>query len=702
MTALRKRAAKLITSAITGFSRLRSDGKSRLMPDARDKRTPAPKALQLQAQGCRAAATLGSARVSVLLLCNALLIVGLGLSSNEDTAPAPPMQVFHHAPPAPIEAYWSALPEARPPLRGFRAPIRDHAATLWPFHVPDAQSPAHVQRAARIVADRLAADGLLLTLARVVEAIGPANLNRGEEQDAALLRRAGLPVDLLAFFPIPGAGTAEQYPIVRFVQQLLSSGRSPDDLAAALSNLTFEFRKSSPTFRAASESGEFDIGLIRLQLPRGDYWRGIGDGSGLDVCRQLIETLPDARFLVSIQATHLNMLLGIAGQWPLNQPEARLRRHARRLTIIAEKLPVAEWAQDNGKAGVITSASDDKQRPATLVPRYANRGEEGTVFVPGENLLLEGLASAGHAIIQSPLLFQGGNLILATDPDTGWRYLLIGEAEIHRNRALGLTEEQTLQAFEAEFDTDICLVLPAVSYHIDYEVSLRTRKGGLTAFVNDSNAAVKIVLRLGTQALQNAGVLDETVAASVQDKIAGGDLSGSVGLIRPILDRRAIRPGQYPESLTARFSTGLVDSGVGNFQRFLLAMDLAVAEKYAGQTSIDAKASEYFGVLHRRAEDRAALWKRLENLRFKIVPIPSLAEGDRGVNYLNGIHERGRYLMPAYGGLFSELDAAASDAFRLELGNEVEVLPVYCAESQRRYGALRCAAAAYPLIIASE
>ena len=90
----------------------------------------------------------------------------------------------------------------------------------------------------------------------------------------------------------------------------------------------------------------------------------------------------------------------------------------------------------------------------TLVPRYASRGEDGAVLVPGETFLVDGLAAAGLRIVRSPLHFQGGDLITAQDPATGQRTLLIGEADVYRNTMLGLTREQVLEAFGIEFGVD--------------------------------------------------------------------------------------------------------------------------------------------------------------------------------------------------------------------------------------------------------
>ena len=415
-----------------------------------------------------------------------------------DHATATGIRVVHHDAARHRDEYWASIPEARPPLLGFRA-VFDPAVEPWPYQLPGPDAPAFLQSAADHVTRRLAADGLLPTLTHVLAIIGPANLNRGEAEDMDLLRHAGLPVDLFRYFPIPGDASQSGYAVIRAILSRLLSGRTPEQTARDLANLPFEFFKSHHSFRAATESGESSIGLFRLQLSRGDYWRGKGDGSSLDIARQLADVAPDARFLISVEQVHARKLLGFLRQWPVLS--------MRNITLVAEDFEVSEWAQDNGKPGLLKTDSDALGVPATLVPRFASRGEEGTILAPGECRVWSGLHAAGHSLVQSPLLFQGGNLMLVADPDMGWRYLLIGEAEIYRNLALGLTSEQVVSALKIEFDADMIVVLPAASYHIDYEVSVRVRKGGLTAFVNDSDAGVKTILQLGIEALQKAGVL---------------------------------------------------------------------------------------------------------------------------------------------------------------------------------------------------
>lgn len=585
-------------------------------------------------------------------------------------------------------ANWSKITEARPSLVGFRA-ITDPTLPIWPYFLPGHGDSPELQSAADIVTQRLARDGLLSTMVQVITTIGPEKFGSGEQEDLELLKRTGLPVDWLQCFQVEGAdqaGTA--YSAIRYFSSLISSGRSAAEIGDAIRRSKFVFRKCSPEFRASSESGLYEIDLFRLQLARGDYWRGKGDGSSLDIACQLAAAAPNARFLLTAEEDQCRILSGFVRQWPLKRLD--------HVTIVSEPFEVSEWAQDNGKPGIIKSSDGATNSPATLTPRYASRGEEGSILVPGECRLWAGLRAAGHVVNQSPLLFQGGNVMLVEEPGSGNRRLLVGEAEIWRNVALGLSAAQVIEAFRIEFDASDVVVLPAASYHIDYEVSIRAVNGGLTAFVNDTVAASRIILKIGLNPLQRAGLLTEAQVNVCQRHLQDGQIRDYLAIVRSVLASAAVRPGQYPESLADHFSAGLVDSGVGNFQSYLLALDLATFETLAaGESTQDRDLDEYVAAIRRRNEARQQLWNTLKESGFAIAPIPSLAEENRGLNHLNGIHANGRYFMPGSGGLFESYDRLAAEAFSASIGPSASIVTIHCGESQRRYGALHCAVSAY-------
>lgn len=579
-----------------------------------------------------------------------------------------------------VAAYRQSIPEARPPLRNFRAPPIGDNADPWPFEPPEPVGAPALVKAAAVVARRLAADGLLPTLAAAIAAIGPGEFDSGGPREVSLLRQVGLPVDLMDHF---GGGAAD---VIRRVAAAVRDG-SASRLKQELRSIPFAFRPACPGFRIQDESAGHPIALLRLQLTSGSYWSGQGAGGSLEVARGLLNALPGAECIASIERKHLAEFLETASHW--NSDDAS------RVRVIAEDLPVAQWAQDSGKPGDIVESGVHKGR-ATIVPRYASRGEDGSILIPGETFLADSLPAAGMATFRSPLLFQGGNLMAATDPKTGERVLLAGEAEIYRGVSLGLSEAQATEALRIELGADRCVVLPAVSFHIDFEVTFRQKEGRLLAFVNDTAAANAVILSCGVGALARAGVMDLQAARVAQDHLASGRLPEVLSAAAGPVMAGSAGQGRFHAAFAQYFSTGPVDSGAANLHRFLLAMDLTAATLLSpGHMPRDAHARAYLEAIRRREADRRTFHRRLEALGCRLVGIPSQGEGERGINYLNGLHDRVRYLMPAYGGLYEPLDRAAAAAFAAALGPETAVVPIRCGETQRRSGALRCAASVY-------
>jgi hypothetical protein len=608
------------------------------------------------------------------------------------------IRVQRHSTPAWVLEDRGMLGERRPGLRGFRARILDHAATwnedgVWPMSMPGAEHTHPVWISADLVSRRLARDGLLVTLA---EAIQPWLAEDAKEYRKAFersrlgwLRSAGVPVDWLAYFAPPGGEVSGPEALVESIERQLDSGATIDSMRANFAKVPYEFRASVPGFRACTDSGDDDIGLVRVQLVSGDYWSGIGDGGSVDLVRQLVTLLPDARFVASIEDKHVARFLETAADWPIGRAD--------RFTLAPESLPVAQWAQDNAKVGVIAPANGGEGQIVTLVPRYASRGEDGATFVPGETFLIEGFAATGQRVVQSPLLFQGGDLIVARHPRTGERTLLVGEAEVYRNTALGLAREQVLDAFRIELGADRVVVLPAASFHIDYEVSVRAVRGELVAFVPDTPAAARIAFDCGLGALEQHGRLDHAAALSARENLAQAHVHEAVEIASRALVPAMRGPGRFDESLARDLSVSAADSGVGNLQTFLLALDLLESEVASSRSgALDPNTAAYLDSFRRRDADRARIAKTLADLGWTIVRVPTFSDGERGINHLNGMHARGLFLMPAHGGLYERLDRAAADAFGAALERDVKVIPVVTSESQRRSGAVRCSVSVSP------
>jgi hypothetical protein len=563
-------------------------------------------------------------------------------------------------------------PEDRPTNRGFRAPILDEARAPRVPMIDRALLTETERAAADVIATRLARDGLLATLAEVLRRLEPEAVASDEE--LARLERLGFPVDLLRHFGDGSAASA-----LAAVRTHVTRGDDDE----ALASMPFRFVRTDAEFAAAPETGAAPTVWLRGQLTRGTYWKGIGAGGCLDVMRQLSEQLPEVPLTLSVEAQFEETLAATMRTWPILAS----------CEVLVEPLPVAQWAHDNAKMGAVGGA--DGVRPALLVPRYASRREDGSLLIPGETSLLDGVAGRGHVAVHSPLIFQGGNLLCVDDPADGQRVLLVGEAEVYRNTALGLSEGQVIEAFEAELGVDRVVVLPSVSFHIDYDVSLRVHDGRLVAFVNDTDAALRLILDAGVLALRRAGVLDATASNAARRRLVDGDDRGVLDLVAAAIYGQADREQRYPLSLAEHFAVDAIDSPVGNLQRFLVALDALTSRVLADERHPSPTIETYLAA-HRRTEaDRQRLHESLRRLGWDVVPVPSLAEADRSVNAINGLHVHGRYLMPAYGGLYTGLDEAAAAAIGARLEG-VEVIPILSGESQRRSGAVHCSVAVCP------
>lgn len=605
--------------------------------------------------------------------------------------------------------------EMRPPLRGWRA--RDD----WPRTPPREMDDPNGARAARVVAEELSSRGLITTVAEAILVLGDVEkfANCGSVE-LRRLQAVGLPTDLLRHFATsePGEnetalGTNEDAKVVRWIAGRLQlsdgwfermcdfRGRAfrfrPSEVAIARENpLAVESRSAALAgcrFRAADESGQSGIASIRLQLTRGTDWVATGDGGSVDIARQLARLPGTTPLQFAIETSQLADLWATMSSWPRSAGTA-----PRPIYITPSELPLAQWAQDACKFGVPFAGSARAPEAAAILPRYASRGEVGSMYVPGDTLASEEVTHPPSATVvyQSPLLFQGGDLILVSNPKTSRRILLIGEGQIHHNVALGLAVDHVVEAFRLEFDADECMVLPAVSFHIDFEVSVRAVGERLVAFVNDADAARDVILRAGIRTLEEQKVLSSAQAGGALSHLQDGRWREFMQTAVNPLMSRAVAHGQFPETLANAFSSGPADSGVGNFHRFLLAIDLYLAANLPENEIPADRPHGYIRAIRRRDADRRALHTQLGKAGFEVVPIPSLSDNLRGINYLNGIHTPTHYYMPAWGGYFKALDDAALTAFRKTLGGQVEIVPIYCSESQRRGGALRCAVAVVP------
>lgn len=575
-----------------------------------------------------------------------------------------------------------------PVLRGYRVPLGQEDISQWPFEPPDMQAPPPFRAAAQHVAEHLSCDGLIPTTAMAIHLLGPAHFMAADGQAVPMLRSVGIPTDLLAWFSHDGSPQTTES-VITHLATLLGEATSAEAIAADLEGFAFMPTPAAAGLTLAAEDGRGEPKLVRMQLSKAERWRGPGDGSAMDIAEQLFTALPETDFVISTSLAALSEIEQAASKWPIGRNG--------RLILVGGPWRPEQWAQDNGKPAVLGVAGSAPLK-ATLAPRYASRGEERTTLDPGETFTLEGLIAAGHRVIQSPLLFQGGNLLMIEEPEPRQRVLLVGEAEVYRNTALGLSEPQAVEALRVQCGADRCVVLPAVSFHIDVEVCVRVDRGRVIALVNDEAAAARLVIEAVVGKLAEAGLMDRAIAEQAQAAAREAKDSALVELLAPAMAKLTDENGQYPLSLAQQLAAGPTDSGVGNLERLLLSLDLVAALQIgAGEMPSDPAARAYIQAIQRRAADRAALHAILRAQRWQVVAIPGIADESRGLAYVNGFHVPGQYLMPAYGGVLASVDAAASAAIERTFEGKVRVTPILCGETQRRLGAIHCAASVYCL-----
>lgn len=538
--------------------------------------------------------------------------------------------------------------------------------------LPTPDSPYELRRATELVTRRLAREGLLATAMEALRAHGPA----ARADPAGALGRSGIPTDLLAMFELQGAGGFSRGGAAEWMVSRLASGAAPGAIREDLRRAAFVPEPTLPGFTATDDSGTHTPLAVRLQLTRDDDWLGPGDGGSLDVARQLVAMLPEVPLIISSHESHADRIAARCAAW------ARSAGRGAPITVIAEGWRLSQWAQDNARPGTVERA--DAPAPAALLPRYASRADECSAFVPGDTFAAESLACAGIEVARSPLHFQGGNMLCVCDGRR--RVLLLGEAEIARNIALGLNRDQTIRLFCAELGADEAAVLPGASYHLDYELFVRAGPNSApVACVADEAAGAEAVIDAGLDALVRSGALSPV----------GTDAS------RPRAAMEALARGFDPargfiSELASLFSTGAPgDPGAAALSVLLEAVDGALARERidaAAEHRMDRHALAMLEARRRAAKDREQLRCLIADMGWRVVRVPSLPAPRHGLASLNAINAQHRALVPAGPDFFAAADARTHAALA-ECG--IETAPVRTAESQRRHGALRCSAAVF-------
>jgi hypothetical protein len=172
-----------------------------------------------------------------------------------------------------------------------------------------------------------------------------------------------------------------------------------------------------------------------------------------------------------------------------------------------------------------------------------------------------------------------------------------------------------------------------------------------------------------------------------------------VAALTDLVQRQKGSTGVLPSTFSRAFADDPADDAAGNVQVFLLALDLLEsASPTPGPTAAFNPAGRpaYLAALRRMEQARRSQIAALQQLGCKIIPIPSMQDLYRSINYLNGLQHRGGYVMPVFGGFYTPLDQAAAAAFRAAPGPDFHLATIRTSECQRMHGGVHCTASVYP------
>ena len=649
-------------------------------------------------------------------------VVWLLFSAPADRCFCLPITVVKQVIPSTILAERKKEIDRIPELPTFQAPILQEKHKIISSFEPPAGSG--VARARSIVQKDLAEAGILKTLLEVMREVPELPYLQEEKANKPLLEEIGLPVSLLSCYSSddPRISGLDQT-VACLEKQSFRKGTS--GTKSFQPKWKFDFAPSLPGFRLLPENGVCRIEAVRMQLYPLDYAKGPGDGCIVDIVRQMLLCTSHEKFLISVCPCEVNSLVALLQTWGVPNPE--------RIILLEEEIMSSQWAQDNCKTGALFDQWGRFREYITLVPRFASVGEDYSEYRPSESFIFDQLQRAGWRVVQSPLLFQGGNILPVKNPKTGELIVFAGQAELVRNTRLGLKTEEVLDAFRKEWGADRIEILPPLSFHIDLEVSFRWHDGKMIAFVNDSLLAARLIVKCGIKGLCACSLLTEPEARELNSLLEYSE-NESVSRYSKLLqtlwnkvNEFRDEKGQFASDQVDSFVLSGEESGRVNLSRFLLGLDLLSAAHKEGEkfweklaqalpsredspstgTPLTTGASlavdqdsrrdlfEYYRLLLEREKQRTQLKKHLLSLGIEVIPLPSTSDDDVSLNYINAVQDLNAVYVPAFGGMFQDIDRKVFEIVQRSLGGKVKIHPIRNSVTQSQCGGVHCSVSVY-------
>jgi len=637
-----------------------------------------------------------------------------------------------------------------PELPTFHAPILQQKRKV----ISSPELPGDFSKAKNVVQRNLAESGLLKTLLKVMREVPELSYQQNGRANKSLLEEIGLPVRLLSCYssddpPIAGLDQI----VASIAKQSLKKGtgdvmksQGTGAVKSCQPKWKFDFVPSLPGFKLLPENGVCRIEAMRMQLYPLDYAKGPGDGCIVDIVRQMLLCTSHEKFLISVCPCEVNPFTGLLQAWNVPNPE--------RIILMEDESVSSQWAQDNCKTGTLFDQWGGRFREyITLVPRFASVGEDYSEYRPSESFIFDQIQRAGWRVVQSPLLFQGGNVLPVKNLKTGELIVFAGQAELVRNTRLGLKPEEVLEAFRKEWGADRIEVLPPLSFHIDLEVSFRWHNGKLIAFVNDSMSAARLIVKCGIKGLCACSLLPESEARELiwwlehSERAAEPKYSQLLQILWSKVNEFRDEKGQFASDQADSFVISDEESGSANLSRFLLGLDLLSAahkegkkfwgklagapmrrggegergkggdgERLAKVAPMGRKGEgesletgtpmaddqysrkdlfEYYRLLLEREEQRVQLKKFLLSLGIEVIPLPSTSDDDVSLNYINAVQDLDSVYVPAFGGMFQDIDRKVLEIVQGSLGSKVKIYPIRNSVTQSQCGGVHCSVSVY-------
>ena len=395
--------------------------------------------------------------------------------------------------------------------------------------------------------------------------------------------------------------------------------------------------------------------------------------------------------------------------WPSALARSFPDSDRRRYRIIGiNSTNVFAWGQDFIRSGRVGAT------PRLLVPRrvFEGRGADGALSIPILDVL------QGEQYVRSKLSWEGGDLLIAVQPGSDRRRILIhGGSAGEYWASESLTSKEYGYVLGREFGADLTVDLSPIGPHVDYLVSILP--DGKTVLVAEpvresyplaKSSADELEAFYGDGAPSELAALVALLRSSPEVlRERAGDIESAIERLRPILEAHERKLGPEFEARIAAYIRSNCPQDptqcfVGIGKQTMFEKNPALAREVADA----ATSGELEKALPQRLLDliegqlpNAPLWRNdmlddaattMKQLGFRVVRVPFLVSPKHidhwvGVSYTNSLAIRGKLFVPAFGLGEAEEAIFADMARKLPT---LRIVPIHARYSLLDNGGVHC------------